>query len=313
MRNSHRIALVAAALVGLGVWAELAGLGAAPATWHGAGRRGGEASDPRFAEVASASVAARLASSGGHSKGVTDGKRVARGAGPTLGRRSGPRDLAESDSEGQRRRDEPVARGRELRLDRPGKAAASVRFRGSDAGAPRRLLLWRLRGERAAVMARGASREDGSFEFPPLRVPAAGLTVVATPAYARPDHPEASPAQTLPPRLPEAPRGTVLSLSTDSTGSTAGGEIRLRVVPAEAAGFVLIATDDGQVFGRFALSAHPDAAQRNLDLSVSLPRSEDAGMLQVAHERPGGLRSPWRTLDWNSIFESHGGISHADE
>jgi hypothetical protein len=94
---------------------------------------------------------------------------------------------------------------------------------------------------------------------------------------------------------------------------TAGAEIRLRVVPAEAAGFVLIATDDGHVFGRFALSAHPDAAQRNLDLSVSLPRSEDAGMLQVAHERPGGLRSPWRTLDWNSILETHGGISHANE
>lgn len=327
MRNSHRIALVAAALGGLGLFslavcAELAGLGVAPATWHGAGRRGGEASDPRFAEVASASAAARLALSGGHSKGVTDGKSA------TGGRRSGhagasserafrrdtdPRDFAESDSEGQRPPDEPSARGRELRLDRPGIAAASVRFRGSDAGAPRGLLLWRLRGERAAVMARGESREDGSFEFPPLRVPAAGLTVVATPAYARPDHPEASPAQTLPPRLPEAPRGTVLSLSTDSTHSTAGDEIRLRVVPAEAAGFVLIATGDGHVFGRFALSAHPDAAQRNLDLSVSLPRWEDAGMLQVAHERPSGLRSQWRTLDWNSVLETHGGIFHANE
>ena len=130
---------------------------------------------------------------------------------------------------------------------------------------------------------------------------------------ATPDHPEASPAQTLPPRLPEAPRGTVLTVLTDSTDSTAGDEIRLRVVPAEAAGFVLIATGDGHVFGRFALSAHPDAAQRNLDLSVLLPRSEDAEMLQVAHERPGGLRSPWRTLDWNSILETHGGISHANE
>jgi hypothetical protein len=84
-------------------------------------------------------------------------------------------------------------------------------------------------------------------------------------------------------------------------------------VPAEAAGFVLIATGDGHVFGRFALSAHPDAAQRNLDLSVSLPRWEDAGMLQVAHERPSGLRSQWRTLDWNSVLETHGGIFHANE
>ncbi len=214
-------------------------------------------------------------------------------------------ELSASDSEDDRAPVDRLVRAPELRLDRPGGAAPAVRFRGFDPEAPRRLVLWRLRDGRAAVIARVASHPDGSFEFPPLLVPAAGLEVVAAPVHATPDHPEASGVQTLPPRPPEAPRGFV---------STAGAEIRLRVVPAEAAGFVLVADADGRVLGRFALSALPGGAQRNLDLAVSLPRWEDAGTLQVAHERPGGLRSPWRAvyLNWTLETRSQGG-SHAVE
>ena len=310
MRNSHRIALAAAAVALLGVPAVLAGFG-----FPNGGSRGDQAaSAPRFEGRASASAVAPFAPRPGGPSGAVSGVDPAAGAwrrhaDAAIGDALGPgidEELSESDSEDDRAPVDPVVRGRELRLDRPGGAAApAVRFRGFDPEAPRGLVLWRLRDGRAAVIARVASHPDGSFEFPPLLVPAAGLAVVATPVHAAPDHPEASRVQTLPPRPPEAPRGFV---------STAGAEIRLRVVPAEAAGFVLVAAADGRVLGRFALSALPGGAQRNLDLAVSLPRLEDAGTLQVAHERPGGLRSPWRAvhLNWTLETRSQGG-SHAVE
>ena len=311
MRNSHRIALAAVAIGLLGVPAVLATRFGFP---NGGSRGDDAASAPRFEERASASAAAPFAPRPGGATGAAPGVDPTAGA---QGRHAdaSPRDvlgpdtdepeLSESDSKDDRAPGDPVALGRELRLDRPGRAAPSVRFRGFDPEAPRRLVLWRHRDGRAAVIARVASHPDGSFEFPPLLVPAVGLAVVATPVHATPDHPEASRVQTLPPRPPEAPRGFV---------STADAEIRLRVVPAEAAGFVLVADADGRVLGRFALSALPGGAQRNLDLSVSLPRLEDAGALQLAHERPGGLRSPWRAVHLNSTLETSGeGGSHAVE
>ncbi len=311
MRNSHRIALAAVAIAGLAVPAVLATRFGFP----NGGSRGDEAtSAPGFEERASASAAAPFTPRPGGATGAVPevdptagawGRYADLSTRDALGPDIDAPELSESDSEDDRARGDPVGRGRELRLDRPGGSAPSVRFRGFDPEAPRRLVLWRLRDGRAVLIARGASHPDGSFEFPPLLVPAAGLVVVAAPVHATPDHPEASRVQTLPPRPPEAPRGFV---------STAGAEIQLRVVPAEAAGFVLVAEADGRVLGRFALSALPGGAQRNLDLAISLPRQEDAGALQVAHERPDGLRSPWRVVHLNSTLEIHSeGDSHAVE
>lgn len=58
--------------------------------------------------------------------------------------------------------------GPRVRLDplepTPGRVSAALH--GDDPGAPRRLVLWRVTDERAARAGQGASRADGSLDFP---------------------------------------------------------------------------------------------------------------------------------------------------
>jgi hypothetical protein len=168
-----------------------------------------------------------------------------------------------------------------------------VRFAGSDPEAPRALSLWRLRGERAAVIARTTSRPDGRFAFAPLMIPSAGLQVVATGAGRGPDDEGASPVRRLGARPPRPPRAWA-QLESE-------GVWRVHVVPSEAAGAVRVASEAAVALGRFELSGLPGAGSRSLDLVVE-PR-DGAGRVWLAHELPDGRLSEWRPVILE--FEDH--------
>ncbi len=275
MRNSRRIALTALALAV--VLVRFLG--------EDAGERGGAGADVETRPVGVETRAQRGA------PGIATDRVVARAAERAHRRATGTRSAAAGPGPTAAERGEPDAipepatallSGAPLVLDAPAPDASAVRFAGFDPRGPRRVLLWRLRDGRRAVIARATSRPGGAFEFSPLRVPAAGLEVVATPEGATPEGPEASRWQRLPPRTPEAPRGLSLGAS------------RIRVLPAEAAGAVLLATEAEGVIGRFPLAGLPGPAHRGFDLEVLLA-GEGARVL-LAHELPSGLRSPWRPL-----------------
>ncbi len=171
----------------------------------------------------------------------------------------------------------------------------SVRFIGSDPEAPRALSLWRLRGERAAVVARTTSQPDGRFAFAPLMIPSAGLQVVATGAGRRPEDEGASPVRRLGSRIPRPPRATA--------GLESQGVWWVHVVPSEAAGAVRVASEAAVALGRFELSGLPGAAPRSMDLLVA--PGDGADRVWLAHELPDGRLSEWRPvmLEFENVGE----------
>jgi hypothetical protein len=68
---------------------------------------------------------------------------------------------------------------------------------GFDAGAPRRLEIWRVGAGAPQRLARAESDESGRVRAPQIPLPAAGVTLVATPIGARPGEPGASEPQRL--------------------------------------------------------------------------------------------------------------------
>jgi hypothetical protein len=181
----------------------------------------------------------------------------------------------------------PVTRA--LELHPAASAGGAVRFVGFDPGAPRALWLWRIRKERAAVVALARSEPDGTFAFSPLRVPAAGLEVVATPSRVKPGEAEASRVRKLGPRSPRAPHG--------EARDDGHGAWHVQVTPAEATGSVLVGNANEQVIGRFALPRLPGALPRALDLNVLPDAGDDS--LWLAHELTDGRRSAWRPVTWD--------------
>ena len=161
-------------------------------------------------------------------------------------------------------------------------ASGTATATGFDPLRPRELVLWRLVGRGAAVMARGHSASDGALAFPRLLVPHDGLSVVVAPAGASADAPDASLPRALEPAPPEAPYGEIVA--------TAPGHWRLRVRASEAGGEVLVAGVDGEVFARRALAADPRPPSIELELEV--PASDSH--LWLAQVLADGRRSEWR-------------------
>jgi hypothetical protein len=173
-----------------------------------------------------------------------------------------------------------------IALDAPQFENGTARFTGADPGGPRELVLWRVEPGASGLIARGASRADGSLDLPVLRVPSAGFDVVASPAGEPPTGPSASAPRRLAGREPDPPQARVVE--------AVGGRHRLQISPLEAAGAVVLAGPDEIEFARESIPEQPDAAARHLELWIEVP-AEDAFVL-LAHLLPDGRRSEWRPV-----------------
>ena len=154
---------------------------------------------------------------------------------------------------------------------------------GFDPLGPRDLLLWRLDGDRAAVMAHGQSAPDGSLELPQVIVPRDGLALVVSPDGRDPDAAEASLPRSLAPDRPEPPQGEILEAAT--------GERWLRVRAHGSDGEILLARDDGVVFARHGLEPTSAPGAPLLELLVELPAADSR--VWLAHALPDGRLSDW--------------------
>jgi hypothetical protein len=154
---------------------------------------------------------------------------------------------------------------------------------GFDPLGPRDLLLWRLDGGRAALMARGLSAPDGSLELPRVIVPRDGLLVVVSPAGSVPDAADASLPRSIAPDRPEPPQGEILEAST--------GGSWLRVRAHGSNGEILLARDDGVVFARYGLAATAAPGAPLFELLVELPATDS--QVWLAHALPDGRLSEW--------------------
>lgn len=162
----------------------------------------------------------------------------------------------------------------------------TVTISGHDPLAPRELIAWRLKHGRRAVLARGESEPGGALRFPRVLAAGEGLKVVITGVDGIPGVADASAAEWLSARLPEAPHATLLT-STDT-------EYWVRIVPAEAVGQILLADSVGEIFAAHAVSKTPDSAARLFEVALTLP-PEDTHFL-MAHDFGDGRLSDWRLV-----------------
>jgi hypothetical protein len=253
--------------------------------------RGGEAAAPRAQSVAAAGEPTRRGVDAGAAGGALAADDRAAGAAtpPAIAR-----GRAEPSADDTRRREPASRSGVAVALDAPQVAlGAGLAVAGHDPGGPRRLELWRIAGSRAARIALGASRADGSLAFPPIVLPAGPVELVAAPRGAGPRGPGAS-APALVARDPAVPQ-----LSQAEPGL-------VRVEPAEPAGDVLLAGAAGAIT-RVAVRADRDGRAAPIDLP--LPRPGE--LLRVAHELPDGRRSPWRSVA--SLTEPEKEFPHVEE
>ena len=177
-----------------------------------------------------------------------------------------------------------------IALDRPTPSGVGVEIHGRDPIAPRALELWRIAGERAVLAAQGASRADGTLAFAPFVLPAGELALVVAPAGQGAFAPGASPPVSTS-RDPASPR-------VEALGEAAGG-LRVRVVPSELGGEILVAEPavggaEPEVFARVGLAPTPDGPARTLELRVEPAPGADA--LLFAQRLADGRRSPWQSL-----------------
>ncbi len=166
----------------------------------------------------------------------------------------------------------------------PPEGAVSTRIEGLDTGAPRALVLWRLRDGRRIRVAAGESSVDGALHFPEVLVPDRPLELVVTAAESGPAGLDRSAPAVVARGAPVPPQ--LLIGPADARG------LAIRVAAAEGVGNVVLARANGQEIGRFALSRHPDPARRVFDIRVDVAPGD--GPLLVAHELPDGERSAWR-------------------
>lgn len=158
----------------------------------------------------------------------------------------------------------------------------SEQLAGRDPLGPRPLWLWRLEGDRAALLARGHSTVDGRIELPSVRVPPAGLSLVVTPEQVAPGGEGTSARLELP--------GTSLAVP----GVQRIDPARLRIHPREPGGRVLIADAVGVEWLQLPTARLPDAAHRGFE--ISLPPQLANQQLWAAHEAPDGRRSLWAAV-----------------
>ncbi len=186
-------------------------------------------------------------------------------------------------------------------LDDPQTALGSaVAIHGRDPAAPRAIELWRLVGARAARVATGHSRSDGTLEFPALVLPAGEVLLVASPRGAGANAAAASEAVRAS-RDPSPPRLVARDETVDSQGANAW--LSLRVEPAERGGAIVVARAVAAPLGgvatqvealRAPVVAGADGTRASLDLHIALaPGDTD---VRIAQELEDGRRSPWRTV-----------------
>lgn len=278
MRRSHRLALSAlGVLVALVVAGRLATTSAARQDRSrratATARADGDASE------AIARTAQRIARSGRAASEVSAPGASAANGGVRGGRRDGD---PVRDAEARSGSSAPIA------LDDPQVAlGAALAVAGRDAGAPRAIEIWRIVGERAARVAVGASRADGSLDLPPLVLPAGEVTLVASPRGEGAASPNAS-APVAVSRDPSAPRLVAFAAGGDES------ELVVTLEPAEEAGSIVVARATEEEIGRAAVAAVADAAPVSLVITVAL--GADDGEILIAQEVPDGRRSPWRRV-----------------
>ncbi len=297
MRRSHRFAL--SALCSLAVLVAAGRLATRTPSRADAAREASIASAPRDgARVATTAAAATqqgvTAMARDGAVAVAEGARIT-----TLAAHSeSARDLAQRDADAAS--PEPIV------LEDPQSALGSaVAIHGRDPGGPRAIELWRLVGSRAARIATGRSRSDGTLELPALVLPAGDVLLVASPRGAGPRSAAASePVHAS--RDPHAPRLIAREQTLDASG--AGVLLSLRVEAAEPGGDLIVARTIAAVdveparqveIAREAVVTGADGARATLDLVIAI-EAGDTEVL-VAQELSDGRRSPWRPvlLDFN--------------
>jgi hypothetical protein len=280
LRRSHRFALSAlCALVALVVAGRLATSavareGRAPgATASRHSRHGnGDASE----------LAVRDAQRGSSLESTT-GEAAVLDAGDAS--RAAARDASRNRARGAERRSGASA---PIALDDPQIAlGTALSVAGHDAGGPRAIEVWRIAGARAARVAVGASRADGSLDLPALILPAGEVTLVAAPRGEGAASPDASPPVVVS-RDPSTPGFVGLH------AAAAEAELVVTIEPAEPVGSIVVASASEQEIGRAAVVVGADAAPVSLEISVALGADDDEFL--VAQEIPDGRRSPWRRV-----------------
>ena len=281
MRRSHRLAL--SALVAL------AGLVAAGRLATSAVAR--EASARGAAAARHASDAAGVAPVHGEARAATapsgDGVDAAEATRPA---RAAARDAAIDRTRAGRH----TAGGAAIALDDPQVAlGAALSVSGRDAGAPRAIELWRLAGTRAARVATGTSRPDGSIELPAFVMPAGDVTLVASPRGEGVHSPNAS-SPVVVSRDPSAPR----IVAVEGVAETSA---LVTVEAGEPGGSIVFARASEQEIGRTPVVAGRDASRAPLAIAVAV--APDDTEILVAQEVPDGRRSPWRHVALDRRFE----------
>jgi hypothetical protein len=293
LRRSHRLALSVVCALALGTAAgRLATRGASRAS---AAQEAMAASAAGDAERAASTAARTGAAPNPDATEIADAVS-ARAAASAI-------EFAPASALARRSREE--GRAAPIVLEDPQTALGNaLAIHGRDPGAPRAIELWRLVGSRAARVATGHSRSDGTVAFPALVLPAGEVLLVASPRGAGP----AADAASEPVRASRDPSSPQLLARDETLDASAGGALlSLRVEPAEPGGEIVVARrvsppDAAGVeeieIARVAVAAAADGARVPLDLSIEIA-PEDAEFL-VAQRLPDGRRSPWRRVGLES-------------
>lgn len=179
----------------------------------------------------------------------------------------------------------------------PGNGITAVT--GHDYHGPRSLELWRIYGDTAVRVARTRSGPDGDFRFAPVVVPAEGVELVATPTGLGPRSPATSDRQGVEGPAPRRPHAHVLDGDEDGWW--------VRIEPGEFDGELVLADISETEFARFPIPSGPSANGRTLELRIEGMARGDR--ILIAQERVGGSRSKWtpvaleqarRGENWNS-------------
>ena len=295
MRNSRRIALIAASLgAALGLHGALLAPGGAAPSARGRARPIVERPAPAVTAHASAPQGVRRASDPvaappRREDAPIPGVTAAASPRPGAERRPEPPDERPSRSRAARMATSPL-----LRVDPPDSwpGAVTESISGFDPGAPRRLTLWRVEEGRSSRLAVTQSDPAGRFRFPDVASGRRELVVSADG-----DAPEASAARVrLPPLEVEAP--AVQAFAGEDASA------RLRLWPSALAVTVLAASG-GQEILRRPVPALPDARDRAFDVPLLLP-SRDV-TVWIAEERADGSRSPWTPVRFERPAEDLAG------
>ncbi len=305
MRRSHRLALSAACALALGTAAGRLAMRAASCA--GAAQEVTAASAAGDAQRAIA-TAARVGAAPIPDAAESEAAARARATAAAIGF---------APVSGPARRSREDGRAAPIVLDDPQTALGNaLAIHGRDPAAPRAIELWRLVGSRAARVATGRSRSDGTLELPELVLPAGDVLLVASPRGAG----VAAAAASAPVRASRDPSPPQLLARGETLDDSGAGALSLRVEPAELGGEIVVArtvrsldaasVEDVEI-ARVAVAAAGDAGRAPLDLAIALAPG-DAEFL-IAQQLADGRRSAWRKVIVDFRPEENGNADAAVE